>query len=53
MLTGLDKESAMRHLVEADGSVKTAVVMHKKQIAKPEAENLLNRCDGNLRRALG
>ena len=53
MLTGLDKESAMRHLVEADGSVKTAVVMHKKQIAKPEAENLLKRCDGNLRRALG
>jgi N-acetylmuramic acid 6-phosphate etherase len=52
MLTGLDKASAMRRLVEADGSVKTAVVMERKRIDKPAAVELLKKCGGNLRRAL-
>ena len=52
MLTGLDKASAMRRLVEVDGSVKTAVVMERKRIGKPAAVELLKQCGGNLRRAL-
>jgi N-acetylmuramic acid 6-phosphate etherase len=51
-LTGLDKSAAMSRLVEADGSVKAAVVMEMKRLDKPAAQELLRQCDGNLRKAL-
>lgn len=51
-LTGLDRDRALELLKRADGHVKVAVVMHRRQVDAPEARRLLASADGHLRRAL-
>lgn len=51
-LTGLDYDASADLLDEADGKVKTAVVMHVRQIDRASAEALLQAVNGNLREAL-
>lgn len=52
MLTGLERESAMDLLKRADGHVKAAVVMHERKVDLPEARQLLEEVEGQLRKAL-
>ena len=52
-LTGLDYESSRGKLTEADGSVKTAVVMTLKKCTKNEAEEMIEDKDGLLRKIIG
>lgn len=47
-LTGLPRGSALALLEEAGGSVKTAVVMARRGIARPGAEELLDSAGGRL-----
>ncbi|HYE61427.1 MAG TPA: N-acetylmuramic acid 6-phosphate etherase [Phycisphaerales bacterium] len=51
-LTGLARESSFELLESAGGSVKTAVVMHRRGLPRTEAEAELERCSGHLGRAL-
>lgn len=51
--TGLDRRGAQQVIEAADGSVKTAIVMARRGVAKPEAEELLARHAGRLRPIVG
>jgi N-acetylmuramic acid 6-phosphate etherase len=51
--TGLDRKAAQRVIEAADGSVKTAIVMARRGVAKPEAERLLDEHAGRLRPIVG
>jgi len=50
---GLDEPSAERTLAEADGVLKTAILMARRGLSRDEAAALLAQADGVLRRALG
>ena len=52
-LTGLNYDSSKEKLAEADGSVKTAVVMTLKKCTKNEAEEMIEDNDGLLRKIIG
>jgi len=52
-LTGLNYDSSKEKLGEADGSVKTAVVMTLKKCTKNEAEEMIEDNDGLLRKIIG
>lgn len=51
-LTGLDREASFALLAEADGAVKTAVVMHHLRLSRIAAEARLRACAGRLGEAL-
>jgi N-acetylmuramic acid 6-phosphate etherase len=51
-LTGLERDAAMNLLKRADGHVKVAVVMNARKVDLPEAQQLLERVEGQLRKAL-
>ena len=51
-LTGLSNEPAGQLLEKAQGHVKLAVVMHKRQLNIAEAKNLLDQNGGQLRKAI-
>lgn len=51
-LTGLSRVQAMELLQQADGQVKTAIVMHRRNVGRPAALEMLNRHGGHLRSAL-
>ena len=51
-ITGVSYDEASRLLAEA-GSVRTAVVMHRRNLSRSEAEALLAAAKGRLRIALG
>lgn len=51
-LTGLDRAAAFDLLKQADGHVKTAVLMQKRSLDLSAAHALLDGCNGNLRAAL-
>jgi N-acetylmuramic acid 6-phosphate etherase len=51
--TGLDRGAAKRVIQAADGSVKTAIVMARRGVAKNEAEQLLVEHAGRLRPIVG
>lgn len=51
-VTGLDYEAASRLLIDADGHVKTALVMHLADISFPEARRRLEAAQGFVRRAV-
>jgi N-acetylmuramic acid 6-phosphate etherase len=53
MLTGLNRDDATELLKRADGHVKAAIVMHKRNVALDEAGRMLERADGKLRAAIG
>jgi N-acetylmuramic acid 6-phosphate etherase len=50
--TGVDAQTAARSLAEADGQVKTAIVMLLSGVPAAEARERLARADGVVRRAL-
>jgi N-acetylmuramic acid 6-phosphate etherase len=52
MLTGLERDEAMELLKRADGHVKAAIVMHKRNVTNVEATDLLRRAEGRLRAAI-
>jgi N-acetylmuramic acid 6-phosphate etherase len=51
--TGLDRKAAQGVIEEADGSVKTAIVMARRGVSKKEAERLLDEHAGRLRPIVG
>lgn len=51
-LLQIEYEEADRLLKEADGSVKTAIVMYKRKCARSEAEAILTQHDGFIERVL-
>lgn len=51
-LTALDREESMALLRRADGHVKPAIVMHRKNVDLDAARQILERAHGQLRRAL-
>ena len=51
-VTDVDRETAKRVLDEADGHVKTAIVMVLTGSNKDEANSLLNRAKGHISKAL-
>jgi N-acetylmuramic acid 6-phosphate etherase len=51
-LTGLSRDDAMNQLKAADGHVKLAVVMHKRNLPADQARALLDQAGGRLRKAL-
>jgi len=51
-VTGLERPAALDLLDEAGGRVKTAIVMHSRGVTREQAESLLARSDGHIRRAL-
>jgi N-acetylmuramic acid 6-phosphate etherase len=51
-ITGHDRETSMDFLKRADGHVKVAVVMQKRNLDAPEARKLLEQSRGRLRNAL-
>lgn len=51
-VAGVSYDEASRLLAES-GSVRTAIVMHKCQLGRIEAENRLDEAQGRLRKALG
>jgi N-acetylmuramic acid 6-phosphate etherase len=51
--TGLDRKAAQRVIEAADGSVKTAIVMARRGVAKGQAEQLLAEHAGRLRPIVG
>ena len=51
-VTDVDRETAKRVLYEADGHVKTAIVMVLTGSNKDEANSLLNRAKGHISKAL-
>ena len=52
-ITGIDRAAAFAALDAAGGTVKTAVVMVKRECGRMEAEGLLARADGRLDRVIG
>jgi N-acetylmuramic acid 6-phosphate etherase len=52
MLTGLERDKATELLHRADGHVKAAIVMHKRNVALDDARQMLKRVDGKLRLAV-
>jgi N-acetylmuramic acid 6-phosphate etherase len=50
---GVEREVARRTIVAADGHVKTAIVMLRRQVGRVEAERLLEEVDGRVRAAVG
>jgi N-acetylmuramic acid 6-phosphate etherase len=52
-LLGVEYEEAGELLEAASGSVKTALVMHRRGVGREEAEQLLEEASGFLRRAWG
>ncbi len=51
-LTDLDESAARRLLVQASSEVKTAVVMHQRQVSAMEARDLLQKAEGFLGRVI-
>jgi N-acetylmuramic acid 6-phosphate etherase len=51
--TGLDRERARSVIEAADGRVKTAIVMARRQVSRDEADRLLAEHDGRLRVIVG
>jgi N-acetylmuramic acid 6-phosphate etherase len=51
--TGLDRSAARAVIEAAEGSVKTAIVMARRKVAKSEAERLLTEHAGRLRPIVG
>ncbi len=51
-LTSLDRAAALALIDAADGAVKTAVVMQRRNVDRAAAEQLLAQCEGRLDRAL-
>ena len=51
-LTDLPREAAMDVLKKADGHVKVAIVMHRRNVAADEARRMLDRHEGKLRDAI-
>ncbi|HLL88487.1 MAG TPA: N-acetylmuramic acid 6-phosphate etherase [Tepidisphaeraceae bacterium] len=51
-LTALDRDAAADLLNRAEGHVKVAVVMHKRQVDAGRARELLDACGGRLREAV-
>ena len=51
--TGLDRKAAREVIDAADGSVKTAIVMARRGVARDEAERLLTEHGGRLRLIVG
>ncbi|RPI66346.1 MAG: hypothetical protein EHM43_11535 [Ignavibacteriae bacterium] len=51
-LTGIDHESASELLAQADGHVKTALVMSAHHCSKEEARQRLDRAHGMVRTAM-
>jgi N-acetylmuramic acid 6-phosphate etherase len=51
--TGLDRKAAQQVIEAADGSVKTAIVMARRGVARSEAERLLDEHAGRLRPIVG
>jgi N-acetylmuramic acid 6-phosphate etherase len=51
--TGIPREEAKRALQAADGTVKVAIVMLRRQVDRPEAERLLGAHAGRLRDIVG
>jgi len=51
-LTGLDRDRALDLLKRADGHVKVAIVMHRRQVDAGEARRMLESAEGHLRRAI-
>ncbi len=52
VLTGLDRQAALDLLNRAGGHVKTALVMHHRQVDRTSAETMLTRHQGHVRRVL-
>lgn len=52
-LTGLDYDSSKQKLSEADGSVKTAIVMTLRKCTKHNAKIMIDENDGLLRKVIG
>ncbi len=52
-LTGLDYDEAQEYLYRAEGSVKTAIVMARKNCGLNKAKSFLEKNDGLLRRVIG
>lgn len=52
-LTDLDEAAAEQLLAECDGEVKTAIVMHRRQVDAGQARALLAEAAGHLRRVIG
>ena len=53
MLTSVDKSTALELLQKADGHVKVAIVMHKKNVDVMTAIQMLEKHSGQLRAAIG
>jgi N-acetylmuramic acid 6-phosphate etherase len=51
-LTGLNRDESLEILKKADGWVKVAVVMQRRDLSNTDAMKLLNGYNGSLRRAL-
>ena len=51
-ITGMPREEAMNLLKQAEGHVKVAIVMHRRNVAAADARALLERHDGKLRDAI-
>lgn len=51
-ITGLSKEKAQQIFEQANGEVKAAIVMHKKQVTYEEASKYLEKYAGHIRKAL-
>ncbi|MEA2711397.1 MAG: N-acetylmuramic acid 6-phosphate etherase [Phycisphaerales bacterium] len=52
-LTSLPKAESMELLKKADGHVKVAIVMHRRNVGADDARTLLDRHEGKLREAIG
>jgi N-acetylmuramic acid 6-phosphate etherase len=52
MITGLNRDSAMELLTRAQGHVKVAIVMHKRNVGIERAREILNAAGGRLRDAI-
>jgi N-acetylmuramic acid 6-phosphate etherase len=53
LATGADNETAVRALADAEGHVKTAIVMVTKKVTRDQAKELLVRAHGFVRGAIG
>jgi N-acetylmuramic acid 6-phosphate etherase len=51
-ITDLPRDQAMNLLKQADGHVKVAIVMHRRNVSADDARTLLDRHDGKLRDAI-
>jgi len=52
-ITGIEKEPAMELLKRADGHVKAAIVMQKKNVDLPTAREMIEKAGGRLKKAMG